>query len=191
MKCPECGATLKKISPKCSECGAQLKKNSGPLATPKSRQVEATVPVTVKSPEPRKHAPSLIEFPGINRNALPDWRKELSERVREKQERRAREAVLEAGGAATVTVDDTPANAPMLELLPQTELPPVNPIVQAALKRIERAHSESPSFSGSRAALATAVAYDEPRAFAQVNAVAGLPDASANSDSESAVESKP
>lgn len=190
MKCPECGATLKKIAPKCNECGAQLKKTSGPLAKPKSRQVELTPTVTVKQAEPRTQTPSLIEFPGINRNALPEWRKELSERVREKQERRAREAVLEGAGTATVAVDDTPATAAMLELLPQTELPPVNPIVEAALKRIERAHLASSSFSGGRVALATAVAYDEPQAFAEVNEVA-LPDASADLVCESDVESKP
>lgn len=190
MKCPECGATLKKIAPKCNECGAQLKKTSGPLAKPKSRQVELTPTVTVKQAEPRTQTPSLIEFPGINRNALPEWRKELSERVREKHERRAREAVLEGAGTATVAVDDTPATAAMLELLPQTELPPVNPIVEAALKRIERAHLASSSFSGGRVALATAVAYDEPQAFAEVNEVA-LPDASADLVSESDVESKP
>lgn len=188
MKCPECGATLKKIAPKCNECGAQLKKTSGPLAKPKSRQVELTPTVTVKQAEPRTQTPSLIEFPGINRNALPEWRKELSERVREKHERRAREAVLEGAGTATVAVDDTPATAAMLELLPQTELPPVNPIVEAALKRIERAHLASSSFSGGRVALATAVAYDEPQAFAEVNEVA-LP--SADLVSESDVESKP
>lgn len=190
MKCPECGATLKKIAPKCNECGAQLKKTSGPLAKPKSRQVELTPTVTVKQAEPRTQTPSLIEFPGINRNALPEWRKELSERVREKHERRAREAVLEAAGTPTVAVDDTPATAAMLELLPQTELPPVNPIVEAALKRIERAHLASSSFSGGRVALATAVAYDEPQAFAEVNEVA-LPDASVDLVSESDVESKP
>src|SRR5947209_569610 len=38
---------------------------------------------------------TLIEFPGINRNR-PAWRKELSERFREIQQRRAREAALES-----------------------------------------------------------------------------------------------
>src|SRR5215212_669859 len=37
---------------------------------------------------------TLIEFPGVNRNR-PAWRKELSERFREIQQRRAREATLE------------------------------------------------------------------------------------------------
>ncbi len=210
MKCPECGANLKKISPKCTECGALLKKNSGPLTKPKSRQVQSPATVTVKELEPKptpslqmespttvtvkqpepmptpslqvespttvtvkqpepKLTPSLIEFPGINRSALPEWRKELSERVREKQERRAREADLEASVPATVAVEIPPTTAPTLELLPQTELPPLNPIVEAALKRIERAHLESSSFSGGRGAIATAVAYDGPRENAEVN----------------------
>ena len=214
MKCPECGATLKTISPKCTECGAQLKKNSGPLSSRKSQQAQPAAPVTVKqseplkqtSPtksqqaepaatvtvkqsEPRKQTPSLIEFPGINKNALPEWRKELSERVREKQERRAREAVLEASGVATVATDTSEPATPTLELLPQTELPPLNPIVEAALKRIERAHLESSSFSGGGAALATAVAYDEPEEFAEVNDTSRA--SSPGLDSESVVESMP
>lgn len=160
MKCPECGATLKKISRKCTECGALLKKNSGSPVSNKSRQVKSTPTLTVKHPEPQQPIPSLIEFPGINRNALPEWRKELNERVREKQERRAREAMLEASGQPTGAADSTPTAAPTLELLPQSELPLLNPIVEAALKRIERAHLESSSFSRN-SSLATAVAYDE------------------------------
>lgn len=85
----------------------------------------------------------LIEFPGVTRNAVPSWRKEISERVREVQERRAREAAAEAALAADNGLNET--DAPQLELLPQTDPQPVNPIVQAALKRIERAHLDSPS----------------------------------------------
>ncbi len=80
----------------------------------------------------------LIEFPGVSRNSIPQWRKELSERVREVHEKRAREAALEAaqleprGKAAQVSSP--------LELLPQADAPPLNPLVTAALRRIERAH---------------------------------------------------
>ena len=164
MKCPECGATLKKISKKCTECGALLKKDSD-VTSVQPKKVELSPAITVKQPEPRQATPSLIEFPGINRNALPEWRKELSERVREKQERRAREAVLESQGIVTTEVESAPTVSPILELLPQTELPPLNPIVEAALKRIERAHLQSPSFSHGNAALATAIAYDEVQGF--------------------------
>ena len=70
------------------------------------------------SPAERKS--TLIEFPGISRNALPEWRKELSERVREVQERRARETAHEAAEAERQRVEAT-ADAPQLELLPPTE----------------------------------------------------------------------
>lgn len=163
MKCPACGAILKKISGKCSECGAALKKNvDGSLADASAieptRQPVATV--RAKQPRTRRQSPSLIEFPGINRSALPEWRKELSERVRERQERRTREVVLESAICATATLETEAVAAPVLELLPPAEQPPLNPLVEAALKRIERANA--PTFSGSNgAAAATAVAYQE------------------------------
>jgi uncharacterized RDD family membrane protein YckC len=50
-----------------------------------------------------------------------------------------------------------PKTAPMLELLPQTEITPMNPLVVAALRRIERAHSQP----GGNGAAATALAYEE------------------------------
>jgi len=77
------------------------------------------------------------------------------------QERRAREAMLEAGGTEPLFSELGSNAAPMLELLPQADVPPVNPIVQAALQRIERAHSQTTS----SAQLATAVAYDEQAEF--------------------------
>jgi uncharacterized RDD family membrane protein YckC len=74
---------------------------------------------------------------------MPEWRKELGERVREAQERKAREASLESG-VTTIEAAATNAKAqPFLELLPQAEAPPVNPLVAAALRRIERAHVAS------------------------------------------------
>jgi uncharacterized RDD family membrane protein YckC len=103
---------------------------------------------------------TLIEFPGVNRAAVPEWRKELSERVREVQERRAREA------AEAVVVSEDPLNEapPQLELLPPAELPTMNPLVAAALKRIERAHQiPTPEVRQSRHVLATAVAYAPAR----------------------------
>ena len=96
-----------------------------------SRAEEATDPS-----KPRKS--KLIEFPGANRNSIPEWRKELSERVREVQERRAREA-LEAAEAEQKEVQIKEL-LPQLELLPPAEVPAMNPLVAAALRRIERAH---------------------------------------------------
>lgn len=191
MKCPECGANLKKISPKCTECGAQLKKKAEFSLSPESKGVESAPTVSgkqaKKQAKPEKQTPSLIEFPGINRNALPEWRKELSERVREKQERRAREAVLEAQGPETTADDTTPATPAILELLPQTEMQPLNPIVEAALKRLERAHLQSSSFSAGNAVLATAVAYEEQQGFAESDG--GSPLEFSTVESNSAVES--
>ncbi|HEV7684107.1 MAG TPA: RDD family protein [Pyrinomonadaceae bacterium] len=105
----------------------------------------------------RRSNPSLIEFPGVNRSTLPEWRKELGERVREAQEKRAQKALAEAGEIEPLFSELEPKPTPMLELLPQTEVAPMNPIVVAALRRIERAHSQP----GSNAVTATALAYEE------------------------------
>jgi len=104
-------------------------------------------------------ASRLIEFPGVARRSVPEWRKELSARVREVQERRAREAAAEAEEAARLNLP-LPAGAPQLELLPQTEPPELNPVVVAALRRIERAHQPARAESYSRAATAVAVAHE-------------------------------
>jgi hypothetical protein len=104
---------------------------------------------TVTKHSAPRRATSLIEFPGVNRSVMPEWRKELGERVREVQERRAREATIEAG--------EESKSVPILELLPQAEASPMNPLVVAALRRIERAHSQN----GGQTALATALAYEE------------------------------
>ena len=112
---------------------------------------------------PSERKSTLIEFPGISRNALPEWRKELSERVREVQERRAREAAREAAEAERQRAEAS-ADAPQLELLPPTETPAMNPLVAAALKRIERAHqSTAVETRQPRSSLATAVAYAPER----------------------------
>jgi uncharacterized RDD family membrane protein YckC len=117
------------------------------------------------------HNSTLIEFPGVNRNR-PAWRKELSEKVREIQQRRAREAALEAGAvtaparrqpatpkasAAVAQATEPPsaqtAEAPVaatgeeaakqLGLVPPPETPELNPLVVAALRRIERARTRA------------------------------------------------
>lgn len=106
---------------------------------------------------------TLIEFPGVSRNSLPEWRKELSERVREVQEKRARDAAREAAEAERQRVE-TAINPPQLELLPPTPMPTMNPLVAAALKRIERAHQTAPAENRQpRSTLATAVAYAPER----------------------------
>jgi len=118
------------------------------------------------SPNSTRHTEkksTLIEFPGVSRNSIPEWRKELSERVREVQEKRAREAASEAAEAERQRVE-TAINPPQLELLPPAQMPAMNPLVVAALKRIERAHQPAPAESRQpRSTLATAVAYAPER----------------------------
>jgi len=94
---------------------------------------------------------------------MPEWRKELSERVRAAQEKRAREAAREAAEAERQRMEAS-VNPPQLELLPPAPMPAMNPLVAAALKRIERAHQPAPSESRQpRTTLATAVAYAPER----------------------------
>jgi uncharacterized RDD family membrane protein YckC len=94
---------------------------------------------------------------------MPEWRKELSERVREVQEKRAREAAREAAEAERERLAAA-INPPQLELLPPAQVPAMNPLVAAALKRIERAHQTAPPESRQpRTTLATAVAYAPDR----------------------------
>ena len=150
MRCHSCGAQHEIDFEQCSECGALT---VGELAE--------TVAET--SPTPSKqasHTSRLIEFPGVFRSTVPQWRQELSERVREVQERRALEAAAEEQRRQQEAIDEPRIQ---LELLPQAEVAPVNPLVAAALRRIERAHVQ-PSAGGGRAngvATAIAVAYAE------------------------------
>ena len=122
--------------------------------------MKATSDSPTSTPERKS---TLIEFPGISRSSLPEWRKELSEKVREVQERRAREAASEAAEAERQRAE-TATDPPQLELLPPTETPAMNPLVAAALKRIERAHqSATVEARPPRTSLATAVAYAPER----------------------------
>jgi uncharacterized RDD family membrane protein YckC len=164
MRCSPCGAFYEERSVRCPECGAIQEESAAKpsqQSQPESEIVEeATLQVRKseqKRPVVRKRAnTSLIEFPGANRSALPEWRKELVERVREVQERRAREAALEAGASEPLFSQlDEVRTIPSLELLSQAEAPPLNPIVVKALRRLERARAQPVG----NAAYATAVAY--------------------------------
>ena len=116
-----------------------------------------------ESTRPTEKKSTLIEFPGVSRHSLPEWRKELSERVREVQEKRARDAAREAAEAERQRAEAA-INPPQLELLPPAPMPAMNPLVAAALKRIERAHQPAPAENRQpRSTLATAVAYAPER----------------------------
>lgn len=131
---------------------------------------------------------TLINFPGVTRSSVPEWRKEISERVREVQERRAREAAHEAAEAERRRAEAA-INSPQLELLPPTEMPAINPLVAAALKRIERAHQTAPTETGqTRSTLATAIAYAPAREENDMNETVGPPTTQLTFEPEIAVE---
>ena len=160
MRCPSCGAICKKRSMKCPECGAFRNKtwvNSDQTEILKVKTAQETTPKARKKVQSSAPATSLIEFPGVNKTSIPQWRKELGERVREAQLRKAREAILEEGVDELEPIDET-AKPAVLELMPQVDVPPMNPLVVAALQRIERANGHSQY--GSNVALATLAAYE-------------------------------
>lgn len=154
MKCPSCGVLIESGSNQCGQCSTVV--GAEKTAAPGESTQSSAEPQTSK----------LIEFPGVSRSSVPQWRKELSERVREVQEKRAREDTFELS-LEKKTGELEPSDAiPQLELLPQAELAPVNPLVTAALRRIERAHESGAYVSpSSNLARATAVAYAEPMDF--------------------------
>ncbi|MGH9899462.1 MAG: hypothetical protein ACRD4L_11510, partial [Pyrinomonadaceae bacterium] len=86
---------------------------------------------------PMKSESTLVEFPGKTHASKPQWRKELSQKFREIQEKRAQVPASEQNNEPSETL---PAQ---LQLVPRTSGPDVNPIVVAALKRIERARQKA------------------------------------------------
>ncbi len=101
---------------------------------------------------------TLIEFPGTSRT-VPEWRKQLSQRVREVQERRAREAAEEIAAAQEAGMVSCALPSAQLELVPDLEQPAMNPIVSKALERLERARHPDQVASGFAAA-GTAPAFE-------------------------------
>src|SRR5262252_4296747 len=109
----------------------------------------------VEAAEDLRKSSSLIEFPG--RRNVPEWRKQLSQRVREVQERKAREAAEELAAAQEAGLVSCALPSGQLELVPDLENPVTNPIVTKALERLERARRADVSTS-TRAANAVAPA---------------------------------
>ena len=81
---------------------------------------------------------TLIEFPRTSR-PVPEWRKQLSQRVREVQERKARDAAEELAAAQEAGLVSCALPSGQLELVPDLEQSPMNPIVSKVLERLERA----------------------------------------------------
>ena len=160
MQCSSCGTTYSKESDHCPECEPVGAAASPDRVKPDQKEYIAAKPKKDRARRPaQKHssASTLIEFPGGGR--VPQWRKELSERVREVQKRRALEAAPEASNEDIHKQQASRASQPSaLGLVPQAAPPSVNPIVKKALLRIERAHRAPaptvPSFSRGGPALA-------------------------------------
>jgi uncharacterized RDD family membrane protein YckC len=100
---------------------------------------------------------TLIEFPGVTR-AVPEWRKQLSQRVREVQEQRAREAAEALASAQESETLSCALPSAQLELVPDREQQVMNPIVSKALERLERARRSDFAVGSTGAAAATALA---------------------------------
>jgi hypothetical protein len=157
MQCPSCGA----ISDQADCCVEFHIGSLEPEVVTPTNQPNMNVASDSTKQTPVKKS-TLIEFPGVTRTSVPEWRKELSERVREVQERRAREAAKEAAELNRQTAEaEIPTH--QLELLPHADLPAMNPLVAAALKRIERAHQSGSEAKNVRQVVATAVAYAPAR----------------------------
>lgn len=108
-------------------------------------------------PEPNS---TLIEFPG-SRN-IPEWRKRLSQRVREVQEQKAREAAEAAAMMREAEAVSCALPSGQLELVPEPEQAPLNPIVSKALERVDRARRTEHFSSGFSAAAAAPAFATEP-----------------------------
>jgi uncharacterized RDD family membrane protein YckC len=101
---------------------------------------------------------TLIEFPGAARS-VPEWRRQLSQRVREVQERKAREAAEELAAAQQAGVVSCALPSGQLELVADLEQPLMNPIVSKALERIDRARrGDGATSQGAATATAHALA---------------------------------
>ncbi|MEK6336914.1 MAG: RDD family protein [Acidobacteriota bacterium] len=107
--------------------------------------------------EVRPQPSTLIEFP--HARPVPEWRKQLSQRVREVQERKAREAAEEAAAAQEAGAVSAVLPSAQLELVPDLEQPLMNPIVSKVLERLERARRVD-HLSGGFTATATAPAFE-------------------------------
>ncbi len=163
MQCASCSAHYDSDQVVCPQC---RKPASSSEISDKNSQVFLPLDDTASTPDKSAAgtptSPTLIEFPGVSaRRQQPQWRKDLSERVRMIQERRAKESNYTSARRtmAEAATDERDAGVP--RLVPHVDPPPVNPLVAAALRRIERARESAAMHvprSIGRGGAATAVA---------------------------------
>ncbi len=172
MQCSSCRAVYSNgldICPRCKTAASKASPETPTETVITSQESITSAPQTLAAEEQLADEPrvataqvssTLIEFPGVSRASRPQWRKELSERVREIQERRARDASQEVEETLRRPVEPQVADAvaPQLGLVPQPDAPAMNPIVVAALKRLERARQPNPPMPRARASMGGAAA---------------------------------
>lgn len=142
MQCSSCGASYPD-SEICPECPAvpptDFQLSAGESDKKEEHQAKPKTDKPRRSAQKFVRTSTLIEFPGGGR--VPQWRKELSERVREVQKRRALEAALEPAATAGQKKQPGRSTEPtQLGLVPPAPAVSINPLVMKALLRIERAH---------------------------------------------------
>jgi uncharacterized RDD family membrane protein YckC len=174
MQCAVCSEEFQEALDGCPQC-----RTAEPVTEAASPQAEVAEEIDARQPDApamtdnsnvttrttqSANGSTLIEFPGVNR---PAWRRELSERFREIQQRRAREADFEGeeppSRTASAQTFSTPEDAraaaaarvsesasKQLGLVPTPDEPEPNPIVAAALRRVERARASTQSQSVGR-----------------------------------------
>lgn len=199
MQCAACNEVFPTELDTCPRC---QKSDSTQDASSELARPDATQPSQASSsamtdnsnttPQTTQSAPNstLLEFPGVSRR--PAWRKELSERFREIQQRRALVTAPEADEAfqdeaprVEQKITDSAATAPktsettkQLGLVPPPpDEPEMNPIVAAALRRVERARAHSVGSSathsgsgrGQAATAAARIVEEQPEQFEEAD----------------------
>lgn len=146
MQCVACRAIFSDSLDHCPQCQTPVASQKAELSGEEQKE--------------EKRSSTLIEFPRAARTQQPAWRKELSARVREIQERRAREATRAAEGHRA---------HPTLGVVTRSDPTPTNPIVAAALRRLERARQQPPVTRRAGGGAATALARaEEPQVEAKL-----------------------
>lgn len=128
-----------------------------PSATKQLNRAKRNAKASAESDAEPNFSSTLIEFPGASRS-IPEWRRQLSQRVREVQDRKAREAAEELAAAQAAGAVSCALPSGQLELVPDVDQPAMNPIVSKALERIDRARRYEPSAHYSATATAPALA---------------------------------
>lgn len=186
MQCPTCNVVYSNGLDNCPRCKTPAPQVSVSEVINDSFAPEIPNSIAVRNDnekmtdipsETKSHTSTLITFPGTKRQELPQWKKDLLEKFKEVQDKRAREAeeakaaegnsVSENSSEAAISTNEDAAETGKhhLEVVPTAEPAPINPIVAKALERIERAHNKPLQTTPK----------SQPQTEERVAAVAGMP----------------